>query len=300
MNCPAQERFLVTGALGCLGAWVSTLLAREGAEVVAHDLGHDDRRLRLVAGDQERSRVTLHTGDITDQAALADLVREEGVTHIVHLAALQAPFCAADPALGASVNVVGTVNVFEAARAAGLRTAVAHASSAAAHDAGGHCRPSTLYGVYKLACEGAAEVYWADHGLASVGLRPACVYGAGRDRGITAAVTEAITAAGAGRAFRIPFRSALELQYAPDVARAMIAAARSEPAGAVLRVMPPTEPVAMETLVHLLEREAPASAERIGVDATELGLPPSSPGEAIDVALTPLEAGIRETMELTA
>ena len=43
------ERFLVTGALGCIGAWAATLLVREGTPVVAYDLGDDDHRLRLVA-----------------------------------------------------------------------------------------------------------------------------------------------------------------------------------------------------------------------------------------------------------
>jgi FlaA1/EpsC-like NDP-sugar epimerase len=56
-------------------------------------------------------------GDITDLASTqVALPRAAGITDIIHLAALQVPACKANPALGARVNVVGTVNVFEVAR----------------------------------------------------------------------------------------------------------------------------------------------------------------------------------------
>ena len=59
------------------------------------------------------------------------------MTHVIHLAALQVPFCRADPPLGARVNVVGTVNVFEAVarRGDGGIAPVVYASSIAAYDA---------------------------------------------------------------------------------------------------------------------------------------------------------------------
>ena len=74
---------------------------------------------------------------------------EHGVRAIVHLAALQVPFCKADPVAGAQANVVGTVNVLEAAREHGIRR-VAYASSIAAHgvDASKGWL-ATLYGAYK-------------------------------------------------------------------------------------------------------------------------------------------------------
>jgi nucleoside-diphosphate-sugar epimerase len=101
------------------------------------------------------------------------VVAQHRVRAIIHLAALQVPFCKADPAAGARANVVGTVNVLEAARHAGLKR-VAYASSIAAlsflPDA-----PwlATLYGAYKLANEMTAKVYFQDWGVPSVGLRPA-------------------------------------------------------------------------------------------------------------------------------
>ena len=112
----AGERFLVTGALGCIGAWTVRELVREGVPVVAYDIGSDPRRLALILEPDELARVTFVAGDITDLDGLDRALADHEITNVVHLAALQVPFCRADPPLGARVNVVGTVNVFEAVR----------------------------------------------------------------------------------------------------------------------------------------------------------------------------------------
>src|SRR6476659_7341340 len=111
-----DDRFLGTGALGCIGAWTVRGLVRDGAQVVALDVGSDARRLRLIMNPDEIAAVTFVTGDITDLTAVEAVLDTHGITNVIHLAALQVPFCRADPPRGALVNVVGTVNVFEAAR----------------------------------------------------------------------------------------------------------------------------------------------------------------------------------------
>jgi len=289
---------LVTGAFGCLGAWVTALLARDGERVVAHDLGTDARRLELVADAEALERVTFVQGDVADLAGIERLIDEHDVTSVIHLAALQAPYCAADPVLGAQVNVVGTVAVFEAVRRAALTTTISYASSAAAGSAPGDA-PSTFYGVYKLATEGVAERYAADFGVPSVGLRPACVYGPGRDRGTTAAVTEAIVAAGRGERYRIPFATALELHYAADVARAFIAQTARRTDGALVRTVPSDGATAMAELVSALERVVPGAAELIEVGDEQLPFPGETPGRPVEMKITPLDEGIRATVELT-
>jgi UDP-glucuronate 4-epimerase len=90
--------------------------------VVAFDLSEDKRRPRLLMSDEELARVTWLTGDIADTEAVTAAVARRGVRAIVHLAALQVPFCQADPVAGAKANVVGTVNIFEAARRLGGAT----------------------------------------------------------------------------------------------------------------------------------------------------------------------------------
>ena len=151
----ARERYLVTGALGCIGAWTCALLAEEGAEVVGFDFGTDDRRLRLVTD----AEIPLVQGDIVDGKAFARLLDEHGITHVIHLAALLLPQIKPDPPYGTAVNIGGTVNVLDAAKTRGIQ--VAYASSAAVYstaddvgaavsnDAIGH--PTTFYGVHKQA-----------------------------------------------------------------------------------------------------------------------------------------------------
>lgn len=234
-----DDRYLVTGANGCIGAWVIRHLCEAGARVTAFDLGVDEHRHRLVnAGSMPA--VDWVYGDLTKAE---DVVRAAaGATRIIHLAALQIPFCRAQPAAGAAVNVLGTVHVFEAARAVGAAQ-VAHASSIAVYGAAtdyddeilppGSARlPTTLYGVYKVADEDLAKVYWAEHAIRSVGLRPHTVYGPGRDQGMTSLPSIAIEKAVQRETYHIEYGGRLDFQYASDVARAFIFAAGAPGEGA--------------------------------------------------------------------
>ena len=220
---------LVTGAGGCIGAWTIRQLLAEEAPVLALDLRREDRRLGLLVDEEALERVSWVEADVTDLPALRRILDQHEVGAVIHLAALQAPFCRADPPLGAAVNVVGTVNLLEALAARDEPAGpFVYASSIAAAAQQGETHPATIYGVYKLACEGAADVYRREHGMASIGLRPHTVYGPGRDQGITSAPSLAMHAAAAGREYEIPFTGRLTMQYAPDVAAAFIAASRAE------------------------------------------------------------------------
>jgi UDP-glucuronate 4-epimerase len=294
------ERFLVTGAGGCIGAWTVAQLTREGTPVVALDASDDDHRLRLLLGDDELAGLTRVRGDITDLDACERTLDEHGITHVIHLAALQVPFCRADPPLGARVNVVGTVNVLEAvARRVERMGPVVYASSVAAYDAldeGSSVPamegvPGTLYGVYKRANEGSAVVFAADRGVASVGLRPHTVYGPGRDQGLTSAPTTAMVAAAAGRPYRLPYGGAYQLQYAPDVAAAFVAAARSGASGATVRdVGGPA--VHTDELIDAIRAAAPGA--EISYEPVELPFP-ADVGDA-DATPTPLAEGVADAI----
>ena len=287
-----SETWLVTGALGCIGAWTAITLVREGVGVVAFDLGDDLHRLRLVGSPQEVDGIDFVRGDITELATVERALAEHEITHVVHLAALQVPFVRENPVLGSQVNVTGTVNVFEAARRLGLATPVAYASSAAVYDRAGTMAPSTLYGVFKVTNEGTAAVYAADHGVASVGLRPFTVYGPGRDQGLTAGPTLAIAAAVRGEPYRIAFGGATQFHYASDVARAFVQAARSAPAGAETFCIggPATS---MVDFVALVEAEVPGA--QISYEDAVLPFPDQLPEPWFDLTPTPLEEGVRET-----
>jgi nucleoside-diphosphate-sugar epimerase len=202
-------------------------------------VGEDPWRLRMIAGDDVTERVTLVRGDIADREAVVGVVQAHDVRRIIHLAAWQVPLCRQDPSRGALINVVGTTNVFEAARLAGGRVErVVYASSAAVFgppglyppgplrdDAPHH--PTTHYGVYKVANETTARVYWEEHRIRSSGVRPLSVYGPGRDVGVTATPTLAMKAAVLGRRFDLRWGGSTDLIYVEDVARALLRASRA-------------------------------------------------------------------------
>src|SRR5262245_38460887 len=126
-----QSSFLVTGAHGFIGAWVVKRLLAEDARVVIFDRSADPQRLRLIMDEDELSRPVFIEGDIVNESSLPPVIEEHGITHIIHLAGLQVPICRADPRRGALVNVIGTINVFEAALGSkGQIKSISYASSA--------------------------------------------------------------------------------------------------------------------------------------------------------------------------
>ena len=303
-------RTLVTGALGCVGAWTIKALLDLGEEPVGYDLGGDDARLRLVLDEGELERVTLVEGDVTDVDSLGRALDEHDISRIVHLAALQVPFCRADPARGAHVNVFGTVVVFEAVKARRDRIpGMAYASSTAVYNASdpspapesGGTAPSTLYGVYKLANEGTARAYWQDDRVASIGIRPYIVYGPGRDQGMTSGPTLAMAAAAHGEGFEIAYGGSAQYDYAPDVGHAFALAARAANDGAHVANFP-GEPSTMEEVVAAIEKAVPEVAGKITWADERLPFPDSLEGTLLEHLVgklphTSLAEGVRRTID---
>ena len=305
-----SERFLVTGAMGCIGAWVVRELVRDGAEVVAFDADGDPYRLAYAMDPDELARVEIRRGDVTSAADVRS-VFGDGVTHVIHLAALQVPACRDAPARGAAVNVVGTVHAFEAARDVGLRTPLVYASSVAAYDdvdATGLTapevptgKPQTHYGVYKRANEGTAHVFAVTDGVPSIGLRPYVVYGVGRDQGLTSSPTAAMAAAARGEGFHIAYGGRSHLQFVEDVARNFVAAARADHDGAGVYNLRGSV-VEMSEVAATIESVVPEVAGRVTYAETPLPFPPEVDASSFErvvgrPAQTPLEDGVRQTVE---
>ncbi|HEX5014826.1 MAG TPA: SDR family oxidoreductase [Candidatus Limnocylindrales bacterium] len=309
----SNGRFLVTGALGCVGAWTVRELLREGTPVVGFDLGENRRRLAQILEPADLGRLTLVRGDITKLDEIERTLDEHGITNVIHLAALQVPFCRADPPAGAAVNVLGTVNVFEAVRRRGLTSPVVYASSMAAYSADdldpntgrleedAEPHPANHYGVYKVANEGNARIYWAETGVASVGVRPMTVYGVGRDQGMTSGPTVAIAAAVLGEPYEIGFGGSTVFQYAGDVAKTLLLASRSEPKGAKVYNLG-GEAVAIADWVAAIEDLVPDARGTITVADIELPFPPAIAHESLaelgNVPVTPFRDGIAASAEI--
>lgn len=310
----SDERFFLTGALGCIGAWTARNLVREGVDVTIFDLGSNRSRLDLLMEPDEVARIHFIQADITDTDRVRGAMDESGATHIIHLAALQMPFCRANPPLGAAVNVVGTVNIFEAAKKLGIQQVV-YASSIAVYgyadeyaekyadervgnDAALH--PLNHYGVYKQANEGTARIYWQDDGIASIALRPYTIYGPTRDQGMTSTPTKAMLAAARGESYEISFRGVNGFQYAEDVARTFIQAARTPFQGAGVYNLAGSI-VDMSAVVAAIEAAEPSAAGRITTAETVLPFPQGFDDSELrkilgDIPFTPLEEGVAATI----
>lgn len=303
------KTYFITGAQGCIGSWIVKALAERGDTPVVFDRSTDARRLSAIMDSDALERVRFVTGDITDSAAVHSALRDSNAKRIIHLAGLQVPTCKADPVTGALVNVVGTLNVFEAAQAIGAERVV-YASSAAVFgmsedgeplDEKATSEPTTHYGVFKRTNEGNARVYFLDHGLSSVGLRPLTVYGVGRDSGLTSDPTKAMKAAVLGVPFHVRFSGSTDFQYVADTAFAFIACADLAPEGAHVFNLH-GETVEVERIVRVINENA--AAENNGL-VTFSGAPIPIAAAMNDAAIrgmigelpsTPLEVGVHETM----
>ncbi len=306
-------RVLVTGSSGCIGAWTVKNLLDRGIEVVCLDLHTDTSRLRLISGHADSPKLTLETGRIEDTARIKALVADSGVTHVIHLAAVLMPFCAANPVQGAMIDVIGTLNVFEAARDSGRNVRVVYASSSAVwgpEDAYGPRKlteadsplPGTHYGVFKQANEGSARIFHQNNGISSMGLRPWTVYGVGRDHGLTADPTLAMKAAVAGQPFQIRLSGYMDLQYVEDVAESFIRCALSDVEGAHVFNLAGTV-VEMNELVSIIDRYSPGATRLLTVGGPQVPVSyrmDASQLHAVvpNIPQTPLDEGIARTIAM--
>lgn len=303
-------RVLMTGGYGCIGSWVAKQLVDRGDEVWILDLKEDTHRLELLLDPPAMPRVHFVEGDVSNPARVLAAVDEIGATHLLHLAGLQTPTCRANPILGATVNVIGTLAVFEAAVARKDQVQrVVYASSAAVHGPpenpdepiGDLVRlsPVTHYGAFKVCNELNARVYWLDQGITSVGLRPWTVYGVGRDFGMTSEPTKAIKAVAAGRPYAISYGGLQDMQYVGDVAGAFLRALEAPFQGAeAFNVRGDVVPI--ETFVATLREVAPEAAGLVSHGSRQLPIAPSLDDSRLQGALGPLPRtslrdGIAET-----
>jgi nucleoside-diphosphate-sugar epimerase len=305
-----NQTFLITGAHGFIGAWIVKRLLKNGARIVIFDQSSDSQRLRLLMSEAEISQTRVVTGDITEADVLTPIIDGFGITNLIHLAGLQVPACKSNPRLGAMVNVLGTINVFEAARRAGGQiTNVTYASSAAVFGVVDEERamterdealPTSHYGVFKRCNEGNARIYYLDHGVNSIGLRPLTVYGVGRDFGLTSDPTKAMKAAVVGRPFHVRFGGRTDFQYVADTADVFIRAATSKLNGAhVFNLHGETIPIAR--VVAEIERVWPSAAGTITYADAPLPIAAEMDDHALRAALGPVPAtslaeGVRATM----
>jgi UDP-glucose 4-epimerase len=229
-------RILVTGGAGFIGSHLTDVFLAEGDEVTVLDDLSRGRTERL------HPSVAVHKVSVTDAPALTavvERVRPDLICH--HAAQIDVRVSVAAPADDAAVNVVGTINVLEAARSAGARVLFASTGGAiygaeapvpTAEDV--PPGPEAPYGTAKYCAEQYLGLYNRLYGTRHVALRLANVYGPRQDPAGEAGVVgifcgraargERPTVFGDGRQTR-------DYVYVGDVAEAFLAASRSDRAG---------------------------------------------------------------------
>ena len=228
---------IVTGGAGFIGSHVVEALLARGDEVhVVDDLSKGVR-------ENVPAAATLHVYDVREP--LGAIVRETGAKAIVHLAAqADVRVSVAEPARDASVNVLGTVNVLEAARPVGARIVFASTGGAiygecerpARED--DPCLPLSPYGAAKLAGEGYLGAFARLYGVPHVALRFGNVYGPRQDphgeAGVVAIFLGRLLDGEPCRIFGDGSQSR-DYVYVGDVSRATIAALAGD-VGGVLNI----------------------------------------------------------------
>lgn len=287
-------RFLVTGAHGCIGAWTVAQLVQEGVSVTGMDIAPGPGRARLLLDSRQLEGAVFVKGDITDPKSVYRIFEKHDITHVIHLAALQYPYCRDDHLSGAQVNVIGTLNIFDAVLARGKQVKLVYASSI------GALGDRTLYGAWKVANEGIAAAFWAEDQLASIGIRPALVYGVGRDRGVSAAMSKAMLAAALGEPYSIVHGGSAPTQHAGDIAQIFIRAARADIQGAVV-YSTGGEIRHMQEVVDAIRRFAPHACITFE-DKPFVGTPSEFSGDELEAVIGPitwrsLDQGVAETIE---
>ncbi len=307
----SPRRYLITGAKGFIGSWIVKELIERGDRPYVFDIDTAAARLAALLTPQQLASVQFIQGDVTQFADVESAIGQHGITHVLHLAGIQVPFCAADPIRGAMINVVGTLNVFEAARRRrDLVERIVYASSAAVFGPeevyggvtvpeGAPLLPGTHYGVFKQCNEGNARVYFLDHGISSVAIRPGSVYGVGRDRGMTSGPTKAIKASVVGQPYTIRFTGGLDLQYVRDTSRIFIRCAETALTGAKVYT-PRGEVTRIKDFLATLEQILPQSRTLVKAEGNSLPVSFDFDDSALQhdlagVPRTPLQDGIRET-----
>jgi UDP-glucose 4-epimerase len=302
---------VVTGGAGFIGSNLVDALLERGDEVVIVD--------DLSTGKRENIESALAAGaslveaDIRDGQGLIDLFHDFKPEVVFHFAAqIDVRKSMSDTALDAMINVVGTINVLEAAKRAGTRRVVNSSTGGAIYGEGkvipapeDHpAEPEAPYGQSKFAAEGYLELYRRLHGLSTISLRYGNVYGPRQDplgeAGVIAIFCGKLIAGEKPTVFGDGLQTR-DYVYVGDVVSANLAAAGSDGSGAfnvgtaretsVLDIVEALGKIAGRDFEADLAPERPGEVRHIAIDygraREELGWEPK-----VD-----LETGLKQTLD---
>jgi UDP-glucose 4-epimerase len=234
---------LVTGGAGFIGSHLVDALLDRGEQVLVIDDLSTGRRENL-DGALARGAELVEAG-ITDASAVTALFESHRPETVFHLAAqIDVRRSVSDPVFDVGVNVAGTINLLEAARAAEVRRFLLASTGGAIYGEGAdrplpldelaECRPDAPYGQSKHAAEGYLSLYGRLYGLSTASLRLGNVYGARQDplgeAGVVAIFCGALLGGGTPRVFG-DGRQTRDYVFVGDIIEAFLAAAEADARG---------------------------------------------------------------------
>ena len=221
--------YLITGGTGFIGSYISRALVRLGEKVIAYDLSPNSTIIDMIMSPEEKTSLSIVSGDVSDFLQLARTIAENKVTKIIHLSSLLHPASNQNPPLAEKVNNIGMVNVLECARLFTIKKLVwassvvvfgppqMYSQEYLANDAP-HA-PIHLYGACKSHCEFLANHYHNTWGVDHIGLRFTIIYGPGRTRGATSFVHKLMIEPALGKPAVVPYGDEIiDWQYVEDIA----------------------------------------------------------------------------------
>jgi len=219
-------KVLVTGGTGFIGGHIIRELLTKGHQAVAFDSSPSSGSLKDV-----EQRIDIVRGEVQDLPTIVTIIKKFDVTHIVHTASIMTKESQENPLTALNVNVLGTVNMLEAARIMDLRKVTLMSSTAVygITDEGKLIdeeypqRPITIYGATKLLCEHYGVNYSKDYGMSFAALRFPIVYGPGQSYRGFSSFKEIIEKPIRGIPAEVPYGGDHKYDgiYVKDVARAI-------------------------------------------------------------------------------
>lgn len=177
-----SKKIVVTGGTGWLGGAITKALLSRGHAVVAADVAIHPNFLAFA---DRQSGLTTASVDLADAAKIAALLQDAKPDAIIHCAAIVGVAnCAVDPAKAYRVNVEGSLNLYEAARMAGIKRVINVSTEETYGDFQSPVigedhpqNPTSVYGATKLASEQIGRVYARQYGMECINVRTCWVYG---------------------------------------------------------------------------------------------------------------------------
>ena len=236
-----QSKILITGGYGCIGAETTKWFLRNtDASVVIGSRNVTITRTQQVFDDVDTERLDAVSVDISNSDEVVDLLNRGSFTHVIHLAALKALEIPVQRfVFASSIAVYGP--------------RASYPGSVVSSDAK-PC-PSGPYGIWKLAGEHLARLFFEETHVPTVCLRPAVLYGPGRDLGLTSSPTTAMKHVVSGLPYEIPFCSRQDYQFAPDVGAATAMSAWEDFSGYGVYTLP-SHTLTSQEVVDLIDRVA--------------------------------------------